>query len=147
MQNRKELCLLMMDLDLFKKINDSYGHQAGDLVLCEMAQCLGKVFQNAEIIGRIGGEEFAVVMQNADIIQAFEKAEIFRNRLGLRKIQYGSDCIQVTVSIGIAAFNSGIKSFDELMRLADNALYQAKDQGRNRTAVEKVDSNVLKGNQ
>ena len=126
----------MMDLDYFKKINDNYGHQAGDLVLRELAQCIEAVFKSSDIIGRIGGEEFAVVTQDTDINLAFLIAESFRKKLCSRKIRYENECIQVTVSIGIASLNSEIKYFDDLIRLADQALYKAKDQGRNRTVMQ-----------
>ncbi|WKY47623.1 diguanylate cyclase [Eubacteriaceae bacterium ES3] len=136
-RDNKAISVLMMDLDFFKKINDNLGHQAGDQVLREMAQTLKKVFRQSDIIGRIGGEEFSVVMDNTDVYQAYEKAEVFRKRLALRKIIYKDVVIPVTVSVGVAELSSGIQKFDDLLMFADNALYKAKEQGRNRTEIAK----------
>jgi diguanylate cyclase (GGDEF)-like protein len=127
----------MMDIDFFKQINDKYGHTVGDRVIQAFAQLLNDNFRDSDIIGRMGGEEFAVVMIQSDEEKAFKKAELFRTQLVLNKINVDNLLIQVNVSIGLACINESILSLDELINRADHALYIAKDNGRNQTIVYK----------
>jgi diguanylate cyclase (GGDEF)-like protein len=131
----EKLAVLMLDIDFFKKINDSYGHHGGDAVLRDFADLLREVFRGTDIVGRIGGEEFAVVMLNSDAGKAFEKAEAFRKAVAGQTIVFGDKGIRVTVSIGVAELNETTLDFDALINRADHALYQAKHSGRNQTVV------------
>lgn len=127
--------LLMMDIDFFKRINDAYGHAAGDEVIKVFSDLLRQNFRNSDIIGRMGGEEFAVVLINCDKNLAFEKAEQFRLNVESYPIVVEDQTIQVNVSIGVSELNDTTLTLDSLINQADHALYQAKDFGRNRTVV------------
>lgn len=133
---REKLSVLMMDLDFFKKINDSYGHHGGDAVLRDFAGMLSDAFSGTDIVGRIGGEEFAVVMLNTDAVRACDKAEEFRKTVAEKTVEFGEKSISFTVSIGVAELNEATADFDALINSADHALYKAKHLGRNRTVVE-----------
>lgn len=132
----EDLAVLMMDIDFFKKVNDFYGHHGGDAVLRDFATMLGESFRGSDIVGRIGGEEFAVVISNADAQKAYDKAEDFRKALAEKTILFGEKSISVTVSIGVAVLDETTTNFDALINKADHALYQAKHLGRNRTVIE-----------
>nr|WP_320027134.1 diguanylate cyclase [uncultured Acetobacterium sp.] len=135
-RGHEKLSVLMMDIDFFKKVNDSYGHHGGDAVLRDFAAMLLDTFSGTEIVGRIGGEEFAVVMLNTDAAKAFDKAEDFRKTVEQKTIVFGEQCINVTVSIGVAELNDATPDFDALINRADHALYKAKHLGRNQTVIE-----------
>lgn len=127
--------LLMMDIDFFKRINDAYGHAAGDEVIKVFSDLLRQNFRTSDIIGRMGGEEFAVVLINCDKNLAFEKAEQFRINVESYPIIVDDQTIQVNVSIGVSELNDTTVTLDSLINQADHALYQAKEFGRNRTVV------------
>ena len=125
----------MMDIDFFKRINDAYGHAAGDEVIKVFSDLLRQNFRTSDIIGRMGGEEFAVVLINCDKNLAFEKAEQFRINVESYPIIVDDQTIQVNVSIGLSELNDTTVTLDSLINQADHALYQAKEFGRNRTVV------------
>ena len=127
------LLLCMIDLDHFKKVNDTYGHPAGDMVLSEVSKMLQECFRGTDIPCRYGGEEFAVILCNADLEGALIAAERFRELLAGHLFDYNGKKFQITVSIGIATYSSvSDQSSIELITAADQALYQAKTDGRNR---------------
>lgn len=132
------LSVLMCDVDLFKPYNDTYGHAMGDECLQVLAEILTSVFARAgELVARIGGEEFAVLLPGTDAAQAREGAERLRQRLAERAVEHTSSTVapHVTVSIGVAQFDPAtMDRFDLLMQRADEALYRAKSQGRDRIA-------------
>lgn len=132
----EDLSVLMMDIDFFKKVNDSYGHHGGDAVLRDFAAMLADTFRGTDIVGRIGGEEFAVVMLKTGAGKAVDKAEEFRKAVADKMITYEENSIRVTVSIGVAELSDEIVDFDALMNRADRALYKAKNSGRNRTVLD-----------
>lgn len=132
-----DLSLLLLDLDRFKAINDVYGHQGGDEVLRAAANVLRDLqAQRPELAksmaARYGGEELALVLPGLNLEQALEIAEVYRSTLERQMITYLSSTIQVTVSIGVAAFPQHGHHPDDLIRSADDALYRAKELGRNR---------------
>ncbi len=130
------LSVLVMDVDFFKKFNDSFGHQAGDRVLAMLGSLLRKKTRESDIASRLGGEELAVVMPGAGIDDAKRRAEIIREEVArMEVIHEGKDIGPVTLSIGVAAFPEHGAAADELLRLADTALYRAKREGRNRVIV------------
>ena len=133
------LSVLMCDLDCFKPYNDTYGHAQGDQCLQAVADTLNRVFSRAgELVARIGGEEFAVLLPGADATQACLAAERLRQGLAARHIEHSSSLVApyVTLSIGVAQFEpETMDQFDLLMLRADQALYRAKSQGRDRIAV------------
>jgi diguanylate cyclase (GGDEF)-like protein len=128
----RPLSLAMIDIDRFKQINDGHGHGAGDKVLCRLAKLMVQEFRTIDRIGRIGGEEFAVVFPETDS----EKAEIACARLlqAARASVVPSRNVQIhfTVSIGIAGANDECRKSDDLLRRADELMYAAKSEGRNR---------------
>lgn len=132
------LSVLMIDLDHFKKINDTYGHSNGDLVLQGFAtRCIGALRQ-VDIVGRFGGEEFAVILPQTDEAQAVEVAERLRQAIQNAEIplEHGLP-IRFTVSIGIASLGDEVTNLDTLLNWADSALYDAKNAGRNQVRVYK----------
>lgn len=125
--------VLMMDIDYFKRINDSYGHQAGDEVIRRFANLLLSTFRDSDIVGRMGGEEFAVIMLNSSRETAFQKSEEFRQIVEHTKMTFESQEFHITVSIGLVEMTPSTASFDTLLNKADHLLYEAKEKGRNRT--------------
>ena len=122
---------LSLDVDHFKKFNDNFGHDAGDMVLKSLAEILRKSFRDADVPCRLGGEEFIVLLSGADRELAKQRAEILRQSIESTTLRYGGRTLKVTSSIGIASFPDHGRTLDELMQVADDALYLAKDEGRN----------------
>jgi two-component system cell cycle response regulator len=128
--------LCMMDLDRFKAVNDTHGHPAGDTVLKEAARLLSSSFRKGDLVCRFGGEEFAAILHRAGKEEARIACEAFRKKLESVSMEHEGALLRVTVSIGIQAFEKEkMGTPEEMMRLADNALYRAKDGGRNRVVV------------
>jgi diguanylate cyclase (GGDEF)-like protein len=133
LRRKEEMSFLMMDLDHFKKYNDHFGHVAGDIVLRTISDLLAKYFQQpGNIICRYGGEEFAVMLPDCSKAQAQKLAEDFRKEVAATEIVLRREKTTITVSIGIAAFPTDAQIKEELIQKADQALYQAKQKGRNR---------------
>ncbi|NMA69798.1 MAG: GGDEF domain-containing protein [Desulfitobacterium sp.] len=133
-RDNEELSLLLMDLDHFKNINDSFGHEAGEEVIREMGRTIMANFRKSDIAGRIGGEEFAVVLKCASLDEGIKVAEKFRETVARRKVIYEKQEISFTVSIGVAAMSDNaddISDIGDLLKIADTALYKAKAKGRN----------------
>lgn len=130
----EELSILMIDLDHFKQINDTYGHQAGDEVLRALAHLLNEQVRASDVACRYGGEEFLVLLPGAALESALQRAEAWRSALASVPIHFGPHKIKATLSIGIAAYPDHACTPQTLMRAADMALYRAKVEGRNRTA-------------
>jgi two-component system cell cycle response regulator len=138
----QNLSLLMLDLDCFKQINDSHGHQAGDAVLKQTARVLKESIRQYDVACRYGGEEFAVIMPNTRLEDARSFCERLRKAIENAPVDYDSTEIRFTVSIGLAQFSPEIdKSTGQLIKRADEGLYAAKRQGRNQVVtVEGVGS-------
>ena len=132
---KKPFSLLMFDLDHFKKINDTYGHDAGDEVLRATAATVLKVLRETDVIGRIGGEEFAAALPETDLDAACRAAERLRSGLATTKVETAAGVINFSASIGVTRLISPETPLAELLKQADNALYVAKGSGRNRVAV------------
>lgn len=125
--------VLMLDLDHFKKINDTYGHLTGDAVLKETAQRITQVVRSYDFVGRYGGEEFLVLLPGCDKEQAEQSGERIRFAVMATPVAAGGSEISVTISIGATATIGGPET--EVLAIADAALYQAKSAGRNRTVA------------
>lgn len=125
------LFLLMMDLDNFKQVNDRYGHQMGDRVIQEFGKLLNKNFEAPSLAARIGGEEFAVLLPDADDAEVFRKAESVQKCTELCEYTYNGIRFHVTVSIGITKKSRPEQTLDNLIKTADDALYESKKRGRN----------------
>lgn len=127
------LSLVMMDIDHFKKINDTFGHEAGDKAIINLAQVTAAHSRKIDSFGRIGGEEFALLLPRSNKEPAFETAQRLRIKLMEQRIDLGDGKqISYTVSMGVAALRPTTRDLHELMRNADAALYKAKREGRNR---------------
>lgn len=123
--------LLMMDLDLFKRVNDQYGHPMGDQVIQAFGQILKRTFQKSGLVARLGGEEFAVLLSGFSDKKIAEMAATVRKDTEQHEFRFQEEIFHVTVSIGVAKKGSGAENLNSLMRIADKALYQSKDRGRN----------------
>jgi len=132
LQNDGGACLLMMDLDLFKKVNDQYGHLKGDEVLIEAAATLSKCLRSTDLLARYGGEEFCALLPALDTEHAIELAQRIRKRIEACSFQSENTDFNITMSIGVARYNSAKhSSLEDLIADADTALYAAKNAGRN----------------
>lgn len=130
----KPVGLMILDLDKFKAINDTHGHDVGDRVLQSVAHCLLSFTRYHDVVARMGGEEFAVVVPNMDEYRLQKFAERIRQAISELSIGAGDVTLQVTTSIGLAVWD-GAETPDEFYRRADKMLYLAKEQGRNRVCV------------
>jgi len=131
-REQNPLCLMMVDIDHFKHINDTYGHQAGDAVLVQVAKTLSDELRAGDIACRYGGEEFLLLMPNLTPAVAMERAEELRKKQAASNILVSGQQMAVRLSIGLASLPSDALTAHALIRNADAALYQAKQQGRNR---------------
>ena len=135
---RKEtyVAVLMADVDHFKKVNDTYGHQAGDAVLRDVAGRMESVVRDYDAVGRYGGEEFLIVSSECDLTHGVELAERVRERIASKPFATPAGQLNATISLGVAAVRGPEHlDGDALVRAADEALYQAKQAGRNRTIL------------
>lgn len=130
------LAIMMIDVDHFKAFNDTFGHEAGDTVLREVAECFRQSVRNEDVVCRYGGEEFIIILPETDETTSVERAELIRQAVAkLRVRSKGETLRQITVSIGIAMYPSTARDATDLVRLADRALYDAKHAGRDRVHV------------
>lgn len=144
-RNKAPLTLIMADLDNFKIINDTYGHQSGDVILKDIAKIIHNNIRSFDIAARYGGEEFAVILTDTEIQSALHIAERLRKKVEGAVYPGPTGPLSITISIGISQFNPQTdKNKDALIRKADTALYKAKADGKNRVVVHKDDSDGLK---
>jgi diguanylate cyclase (GGDEF)-like protein len=130
------VAVLILDLDHFKKINDTYGHSAGDHVLRELGAILRYRSRTEDVAARHGGEEFMLMLPGMGKIDAVQRAEELRVAIGdIQLLDNGIDLPKVTVSIGVAVFPDHGYTADDLLRSADRALYRAKNSGRDRVVL------------
>lgn len=138
-QSTRPLSLVLFDADHFKKINDTYGHPAGDAVLCHLAKLLMSTFRQVDVVARIGGEEFAVLLPFTGAQTALKIANRLREKVESEVVEFDGAQIRFTVSGGIAEMDDRTHSLEALMKLADKSLYQAKASGRNRIQLHVPD--------
>lgn len=124
--------LIMFDIDFFKKINDTYGHQCGDYVLKSLASAVSSTIRSTDILARYGGEEFFCLLLETDIDNSTHVAEKLRMAVENRTFTFQNTPIQITISLGVTAMHPEIESPEVLIRKADDALYEAKRTGRNK---------------
>lgn len=125
--------VILFDLDFFKTVNDTYGHHAGDLVLQEFVNCIQCGLRDSDLLGRLGGEEFAALVLGGDRESVFQLAERLRFATEEMSIEYVQNTIKVTVSIGYTLLKESDREIDDALKRSDDALYLAKENGRNRT--------------
>src|SRR5215471_18862274 len=132
------LTLVLFDIDHFKRVNDTYGHQAGDHVLSEIASLLTGTLRAEDVFARYGGEEFAVICRGTDVSQAPIVGERLRKAVEGHRFEYEGTHIPVTISVGVAGLpNAAVKDVTELIGVADQALYKSKHGGRNRVTIHR----------
>jgi len=122
----------MFDIDFFKNVNDTYGHLAGDSVLKQLASVLKSRIRREDIMARYGGEEFAIILPEINVVNAMVFAEKVRKLIERTPFKLEDTKIPITVSVGVAAIASGIQTTADFIRVSDEKLYQAKQEGRNR---------------
>ncbi|HEV2277655.1 MAG TPA: GGDEF domain-containing protein [Acidobacteriaceae bacterium] len=128
----KQVAVMMLDIDHFKQFNDTFGHEAGDVVLREVADAMRLGVRGEDIVCRYGGEEFVIIMPEITTRAAVERAELLRRLVGDLALRYRGQLLrQVTISVGLAMYPDHSDSPEELLRTADHALYAAKHKGRN----------------
>lgn len=132
-------CLLLLDIDNFKEINDKYGHPTGDKVLQNLASVLRTQLRKADLIARIGGEEFAIILINTDDEAGNIVAEKLRCIIENDSFIVDNKVFNITVSIGITLIDNNVDSYEEVYKRADKALYTAKAEGKNRACIEFAD--------
>jgi two-component system cell cycle response regulator len=134
----KPIAVLVLDIDFFKAINDTHGHDAGDDVLREFALRIRKCIRNIDLACRYGGEEFVIVMPETDMTVALVVGERLRRSIAGEpfSVQRGMRLLDVTLSIGIAALNGADDNATAMLKRADQALYRAKREGRNRVVAD-----------
>lgn len=132
----RELSLLMMDIDFFKNVNDTYGHDAGDDVLKGFASAGLKILRNIDVFGRIGGEEFSILLPDTGLEGGKLVAERLRKEIETSRMYTRSGELSITVSVGVACLNEKTRSLEHLLKAADIGLYTAKHAGRNRVEVQ-----------
>ena len=135
-RQKNPLCAMMIDIDFFKKVNDTYGHASGDEVLRTVASIIKAQLRESDIPARYGGEEFAVLLPYTHIDEAKIVGERLRKAVEEASIQLDKLNINVTISMGLAELTPDL-SGEELFKLADKALYEAKESGRNRVCISK----------
>jgi len=133
MRYQTPVSLIMIDLDNFKLINDRFGHQAGDVILREIASLLIRSLREIDVPGRYGGDEIAIILPETVMEQAFFVARRIKRLIEEHPVRFGDESIQVTASFGISSCpNSRIRTMEDMIVAADKALYEAKREGRNR---------------
>jgi diguanylate cyclase (GGDEF)-like protein len=137
-RRQQELSLIMIDIDHFKKFNDTYGHQAGDAVLQHVAATIRSCCRSTDLVARYGGEEMCVVMPKADTTAAIALAERIREAIATAFLTYQEHQLQVTASLGVATMCGDDLNYELLVRAADQALYEAKHGGRNQVRCAQV---------
>jgi two-component system, cell cycle response regulator len=126
------MSLVMIDIDHFKPVNDTYGHLAGDAVLTNLAKLFGRYFRSVDFIARYGGEEFVIILPETPVSGAVLTCERIRMAVANNEVHVNQHTLRVTISIGIAEYNSDMSSAVALLDAADKKLYEAKNNGRNR---------------
>ena len=131
----RAITLLLIDIDHFKQVNDTHGHPVGDQVIRNLAEVMLRSVRSIDVVARLGGEEFAVLLPSTDVAMGRRIAERIRANVAKQTVRAGQLAINYRVSIGVAAVDKGITSPDELIAAADQALYDAKRNGRDRVSV------------
>ena len=135
--------ILMLDIDYFKMVNDTYGHDVGDIVIKGLSEIISKNIRDSDLAIRYGGEEFVILLHNSTLEGSLEVANKIHNEFNKQKFHVGQEILQKTISIGISQFPSDAASIWKCIKFADTALYYAKEHGRNQ--VVKFESEMFEG--
>lgn len=128
----ESLCVLILDVDHFKAVNDAFGHAVGDQVLLHVAQACRQTLRRFDLLGRLGGEEFLIVLPDTSLDLATQIGERLRRKVEMLPLGHLAPGLQITASVGVAEANHELDDLSDLVRRADTAMYRAKDAGRNR---------------
>jgi diguanylate cyclase (GGDEF)-like protein len=123
--------LIMFDIDHFKRVNDTYGHQCGDFVLRSISSRISSIIRNVDYLARYGGEEFCCILPETELAPAMVVAERFRKEIMNQECIYNENIIKVTISLGVSTVDEKTASYEDVLKLADRSLYLAKESGRN----------------
>lgn len=134
---KRPFCLIMIDIDHFKGINDTYGHECGDLALTELAKLIKQLLRETDRVGRWGGEEFLVLLPETILQQGLEVAEKLRLFSEKMKLKYENKEVSFTISAGVQEYNNNAVEIDQIINAVDKCLYRAKSSGRNQISAEK----------
>jgi diguanylate cyclase (GGDEF)-like protein len=135
-RKKQSIAVLFLDLDHFKRLNDTFGHDAGDLVLQSVANLFRNFFRATDICCRYGGEEFAIILPESSSRDAAIRADVLRSEVKSLRLQYQKQTLgQLTLSIGVAAFPEHASTSVELLKIADQCLYESKARGRDLVTV------------
>jgi len=134
-RNAHDMCLIMFDIDHFKKVNDTYGHQAGDDVIRAVSLLIRENSRATDISGRYGGEEFVILLLDSDTENTFQFAERLREKIAAYDVDTEAGVLRVTVSLGISIWKSSFSHHGQWIEAADKALYESKEGGRNMTSI------------
>jgi diguanylate cyclase (GGDEF)-like protein/PAS domain S-box-containing protein len=132
---KADFSLIMFDIDHFKKVNDVYGHQCGDFILKSVSSRIASIIRNVDFLIRYGGEEFCCLLPHTPMKFAAKVAERFRKVVMEQEHNFDGQDIKVTISLGVAELRESITSVEEMLKKADEALYKAKGEGRNRVVA------------
>ena len=144
--NKMPISVLMLDIDFFKKFNDTYGHACGDFVLQKVSRSIFDSIRGQDLAGRYGGEEFVVMLYNTDADAAMMVAERIRKNIAEQQLQYEGNTMSLTISIGVSVFDvDNPITAKELVEMADRALYQSKANGRNRVTLADKNTPPVQG--
>ncbi len=137
-RDQRDSCIIILDIDKFKDINDTYGHDVGDEVIVKLAHLLKEHVRNSDIVARFGGEEFVIFLYNTDLYNATHIAEVMKEDIHKVNINAGNEIINFTASFGVAKFNKDLDENDieHTISRADKCLYVAKKKGRNKVISE-----------
>lgn len=139
-RHHRPICVIMLDIDHFKMINDQYGHAAGDRVLSQVSVLMQERLRETDLLARLGGEEFAILLADTELKGAVDLAERIQKHLAALRVEYKNHSISVTVSMGVAISSVKDLNADEIMIRADHAMYKAKSGGRNAIVVSTSDA-------
>ncbi len=134
-RNSRPLSIIFFDIDHFKNINDTYGHECGDIALSTAANCIKEALRDSDIVFRYGGEEFVILLSDTNLNGAKVIAERIRQQIENHRLAYNMEILKLTASLGISSLR-GNDNKDSLIKRADNAMYRAKDNGRNQVQFE-----------
>ena len=142
--NNEPLVCIMIDVDYFKQVNDSAGHDAGDRLLTELSQTLADSFRSDDVVCRLGGDEFFVICPNTDAQGGVHIAELTRHKVNQMLVPVGESVWRGSISVGVAQRTDAMIDYNDLIKAADEAVYQSKSEGRNK--VNAVHSELLQPN-
>lgn len=134
-RDHSNISIIIIDVDHFKKFNDTYGHKCGDLVLQSLVNFLQEHTRQGDVVCRYGGEEFVIVMPDTDVNSAYQRAEALRAEFDAMSLEYESIYLRATFSVGVASFPSSAGTGEGVLHAADQALYKSKENGRNRVTI------------